>query len=780
MTNNPEKEAKSGLQKLDPDALMLIRWLKAFREALKRPVNVTFAALLIGIGATCIAGSFTAFWQTLFMKIFETVAQTPPESETIQATRIIVGFAVICLGVFVLFKKKDDSVQPSEPPSKEKPDAPNEISPASPIQEPPSPTAGTLSSIDATLPVFIEILSDNGRYTGGIHQGCIEKTFFISSLALRENDKPIPDKEWRLLDLVEAIVRFKKEDLKAFDERVQLDLGQYLYDQTLGRLPEKDQKQLREQKDLSLRILTDNEWIAGLPWNLLADGGFYFSANDWSIALCQRIDNEIHELPPSPRMLIIAPEPPGLNRPTRSEEHLEELEDMLSSHDPRMSFGDNIKAAKTWEDFLQLAASFEPELIYYYGHGVGDRRLTRLVFETGPDRRPVEKPVLDVAQCLRQLETPPLLAYINCCLGDSGGFLGAGFQLGEFIPAVVTNRTFAEVPVAQAQAMTLWKNILLQAIPPHKAVTHLYADMDLNLLTTKDCRWITPVFHAHYGGWITKSATPPDRLTADPHWHLKIDRVNQYNAVIAQTRLMMRERKPKSLAFVWYGQEGQGVEIFHKRLLVELREELTDVYVHQIRPRWPEHLEDYHTAFSDTLCEPFRVGNIEDIPARLRNESRGRTTLLYVRHEPVRGKLLINPRSLKDYVEWWDSTFSHLLEKKQFALLTVSFLVNNPPAFADYVKKQKIEEMPLSKTVFWLLDEMEKVAKRDLLLFLQTHNIDIRAKRRDKVLQKILNKTGGKYELTIDELRRLRQQAWQADGDDGDSEGKDAVEAFDY
>jgi hypothetical protein len=761
MTNTPEKKPKSGLQKYDPDAILLIRWLRAFREALKRPVNVTFAALLIGIGATSIAGTFTAFWQTLMMKIFETVAQTPPESETIQATRIIVGFAVICLGVFVLFKKKEDRIEPPESPSKEQPEAPDENDPARPIQEAPSPTAGTLSSIDATLPVFIEILSDNGQYTGGIHQGCIEKKFFISSLALRENDKPIPDKEWRLLDLVEAIVRFKKEDLKAFDERVQLDLGQYLYDQTLGRLPEKDQKQLRAQKDLSLRILTENEWIAGLPWNLLADGGFYFSANDWSIALCQRIDPITRVLPPSPRMLIIAPEPPGLNRPTRSEEHLEELEDMLSSHDPRMSFGDNIKAAKTWEDFLQLATSFEPELIYYYGHGIGDRRITRLVFETGSDRKPVEKPVLDIAQCLRQLETPPLLAYINCCLGDSGGFLGAGFQLGEFIPAVVTNRTFAEVPVARAQAMTLWKNILLQAIPPHKAVSHLYADMDLNLLTTKDCRWITPVFHAHYGEWKAKPPTPPDRLTADPHWHLKIDRVRQYNDVFAQTEHMIREQKPKSRVFVWYGEEGQGVEIFHKRLLVELREGLSGVHVHQIRPRWPEHLEDYHSAFSHVLTEPFGVGAIEDIPVRLRKESHNRTTLLYVRHEPVRSDQLIDTETLKDYVLWWDFEFAKLLEKKQFALLSVSFLVENPPKFAQDVHGENIEELNLRNTEFMLLDAMEKVAKIDLLRFLRTHNIDMPEDRREEALQEIINRTDGRYEQTVEELKQLRKQAWR-------------------
>lgn len=719
------------------------------------------ALLLITIGAACVIGLISAFCDMLIRAAFGHVAEALPDADTIQAIRILIGITIICFGMAILFRKNRNAARQPGQERAEPPDTPRETEPPRPIQGDFSPTQGTLSSIDPTLPVFIHIFEDGHQYAGRIHQGGERQSLSLSSLALDESVTPIPGKEWTLRELVEAIIRFKKEDLKAFDERVQLDLGHYLYNQTLGRLPEKGRKQLREQKERSLRILTDNEWIAGLPWNLLASGGVFFSANNWSISLCQRIDNRSHELPPSPRMLIIAPEPPGLKRPTRSEEHLEELEDMLSSHDPRLSFGDNLKVAKAWEEFLQLTASFEPELIYYYGHGVGDRRATRLVFETGPRRAGVEKPILDVAQCLRCLEKPPKLAYINCCLGDAGGFLGAGMQLGDFIPAVITNRTVAEVPVARAQAMTLWKTILLQGIPPHKAVSNLYADMDLNLLSTKDCRWITPVLHAHYSRWTAEPPRQRNRISQDPHWHLKIDRVNQYNAVIAQTRLMLREQKPKSLVFVWYGQEGQGIETFHKRLLVELREELTSVHVHQVRPRWPEHIpENYHDAFSDILTEVFAVNTLEDIPVRLRSESHGRPTLLYVRHEPVRSARLINPESLKWYVRWWDRNFAPLLEKKQFAILTVSFLVSNPPAFVEYVENEKIEEMQTRNTVFWLLDEMEKIAKRDLLLFLQTHNIDLPEERRDEILRKILKKTGGHYEKTVEQLKNIWREAY--------------------
>lgn len=639
---------------------------------------------------------------------------------------------------------------------------------------PAMPQVATLNLIDPARPVFIEINQNQEGYSGRIHQGTPEQAFPLPHLALGRTVQPVKDRDWTLDELLGAIIAYKADDIRAFDERVQLDVGRYLYAQTLGRLPQVWQQQLTRQTALELRILTRDEWIVRLPWNLLTDQHIFRCATGWSVAVCSRSGFMAYtsgqetsgnrplvcHLPPSPRLLIVAPQPVGVAA-THAGEHLEDLENLLSSHDPRLCSGNHLRIASTWEQFIQLAQDFKPQLVYYYGHGIGDRQKTRLVFATGAALTRVDKPVADFALCLRRLETPPFLVYMNCCLGDAGGFLGVGMQLGDFIPAVITNRTVAEIDVARAQAITLWKQILVYAVPPHQAVAAMYANLDLQQLTLADIRWITPVLHAHYTQWQATRSTPPDRLSDDPHWHLKIDRVSQYNSVIAQTRLMLREQKPKSLVFVWYGEEGQGIEIFHKRLLVELREELTNAFVYQRRPRWPEHLEDYHTAFSDVLTETFGVNTLEDIPARVRAESQGRPTLIYVRHEPVRSTQLINPQSLKEYVLWWDTEFVPKLERKQFALLTVSFLVVNPPAFAEYVEDEHIEELDLKQTVFWLLDEMEKLAKKHLLLFLRTHNIELPRDRKDKVLQKILTQTGGRYEQTVEALKQLRQEAWR-------------------
>ncbi len=650
------------------------------------------------------------------------------------------------------------------------------------IQKPRKPERPRAGALNLSAPVFIEIKTDNGRCTGRVHQGGGDKTFPLPEPKLDRKVKPLDDHTRTLGDIMDSIMEFDPKELKNFDERVQLELGQYLYDQTLGGLPEKEQDHLRQAKGLDLRILCDNEWIAGLPWNLLADRGIFRCTTGWSVSVARRSENPARELPPSPRLLVVAPRPAGL-ADTKAKDHLEDLEDMLSSHDPLLSFDNHIRVAGTWEDFVRLVEEFKPQLVYYYGHGEGDGKRTRLILAEEKTRKPVDKPMDDFALCLRNMEKPPLLVYVNCCLGDAGGFLGAGMQLGAFVPAVITNRATAYITTAQSQAMALWKNILLRAVPPHRAVATLYARMTDQNLSAADIRWITPVFHCHYRQWKAAAPTPPDRLTDDPHWHLKIDRVSQFSYVVAQSRLMLREKKPKSLVFVWYGREGQGIEVFHKRVWVELREDLSNTFVYPVRPAWPPHLENYDTAFGGMLARTFEVAALEDIPGRIRSESygeSGKQTLVYVRHEPVRAANLINPASLKGYVEWWDNEFVPKLQKNQFALLCVSFIVKNPPAFVEYMEKEKFDDLDLRHTVFWLLDEMETVAKKDLLLFLRTHNIRLPMDRRDKVLRKILKKTGGQYEQTIEELKMLRRDAWGVDEESEGMERKSGETKFDY
>jgi hypothetical protein len=243
---------------------------------------------------------------------------------------------------------------------------------------------------------------------------------------------------------------------------------------------------------------------------------------------------------------------------------------------------------------------------------------------------------------------------------------------------------------------------------------------------------------------------------------------------------MLLERKPKSYAYVWYGEKGQGVDLFHHRLTVELREKLKDVYFYEVRPEWPPHFYEPANSFEEALKEAFEVDDLQDIPGRIRDKSggvSGKQTLVYVRHRPVYSRKIFNTKLLKQYIDWWDCCFAPLLNgHPYFALLGISFVVNNPPKFRDIlINKERIKQVPLNNSVYKLLDEMESIAKEDLLDFIQTHNIWLPFDRKEEILEGIMKRTKGHYEMTLEELKDLAANAWEKvepeeDEDDDDYE----------
>jgi len=607
--------------------------------------------------------------------------------------------------------------------------------------------------------ITVEIRARNGGWTGLVHRADGRPTEFLDGLRLGPGEPVQVKGETRTLgDLVRTLVDYEPAALAlAFDERGQLEIGTWLYRQIFG-------DRHIDADAVRLEIATDDEHIMRLPWPLLCRDGVFCCANGWSVALGSGAHRAAVRLPPQPRLLLVMPEPDGVP-PTQAMAHLDELETLLSAGLPTLRRGRQLQVARTWEGFLRQCRDFRPELVYYYGHGSAtDLHSTRLLFADA-----IGRPVADLAQVLRNLETPPLLAYINCCQGDAGGLLGAGRQLAGFIPAVVTNRTVATIGAARGQALALWDALLLKGESPHRALATLYARRRGPDLSLADARWMTPVLHAGYGTW---HAEPPGvRRTADhdPYWHLKIDRVSQYHTVAGEVRRMVREGRPRCHAFVWYGRAGEGVDLFHTRLNVELRDDLDQARLLEIAPRWPDDLADPARSFEDMLCEAFGVAALEDLPARIRQEAGGgygARVLVYLRHQPVVGaqsdkqRRLIDPDRLCQYVAWLDHRLAPLLDEGQFLLVGLSFVVLKPAGFREAVRRRRPQSLRLEQSVFQLLDELECLALDDLQRFVQTHRLPHAGRLTDEVLIRMLADTQGNYEQTVEALRALMDRAW--------------------
>jgi hypothetical protein len=629
---------------------------------------------------------------------------------------------------------------------------------------------------------FVEISRQGDGYSALAHQGNLG--FGRSTLASglgSATTLAISGRSYTLQQISTALSEYRLRELGAiYDERGQIEIGQHLYRQIFGEVrPDSFRQQSGDSVDL--RIITDDEHIMALPWGLLAHQGLFLAATGWSITMARSVTVPDVTITDRPRVLIVAPEPAGLK--TRAADHLEKLEYRLALSDHRLTSEQNLRHVTTWDACCSMLKSFQPDILYYYGHGVGDQGRARLIFADQNGRK-VEKPITDLAQLLRELPTPPRLVYLNCCGGDAGGFLGAGRQIGQVVPAVIANRTVAHTDAAQVQALAILQSILVDGRPPHVALSEINGRLTELGMSFSDARWLTPVLYSNYRTWTAPAAQRADDAIRDPHWHLKLDRVGQFGTVAFQTRQMLRERHPRSLAYVWYGKAGQGIDMFHKRLGVELRADLAShAQLLEVRPEWPMQLDNPGRSFSDMMTEAFEVQDLKAISSSIREQthaSASRIAVIYVRHQPVRLKSVLNPSTLKAYLQWWDGTFAPLLNNHQHVLLTISFEVDNPASFRDILlNRVGLYEIEFNHTIFRLLDEMERLALKDLFDFLQIHNIRLPRSHKDRILQEILEKTGGHYEQTISELRRLVERALDA-ASTHDQPAHSEADIFDY
>ncbi len=616
---------------------------------------------------------------------------------------------------------------------------------------------------------YIEIKKIELHYEGRIHTGIPYISRCLPDMKIKPEDEvSIKNKHYPLGELLQAFIQLKRSNFQeepqvlqeVFGPRGLLEFGQYLYSQLF---PDISPIHLKHQQNdnIEVIIVTQEEHVTRLPWMLLAYKGQYLCMDgEWSIAIATTFEIKTCEMPSSPRILIIAPEPTGQSK-TKAESHIKVIEEKFCAYDINYRIGYNLEVVYTIEDFKSSLEKSKPQphIVYFYGHGIGDFYTSMLVFATRSDRHQYNLLVRDFSRYLSVLrDEPPMLVYLNCCHGDAGGLLGAGFSLGNSIPAVITNRTVAEINAAQAQGLYLLNSIVIEGKPPHLAISEMYkksVKLDIGLA---DPRWMTPILYQHYTDWKVK------RLPLhDSNWHYKLDHVTQFCTVASKTRSMLNTCKPRSLAFVWYGKEGVGCDILHEHLKIELHEHL-DIKPYEVNVKWPLDLGDrpfLSEAFTGMLSKAFEVPNLNAVPARIRARTfsnSDKLTLICVHYQPVMPQnKKINPTILKYYLEWWDCEFVPLLEEQQFVLSTISFVVKSPDKFRKYLDERCLDELDVHDTAFRILDEIKGVSIQDLLDFLYMYKKRLTIQSRKEVLKKLLNKTSS-FRLSRHSFINLRQE----------------------
>jgi hypothetical protein len=620
--------------------------------------------------------------------------------------------------------------------------------------------------------IFITLERQGDVVSGSLLFHEKKKAYQLNNLELLPTSHLVIDgRPVTLQDVVGTFLQFK---LTATDlitsERGQFEVGCYLFSQIFAVLSDTERRIVIEER-VDARIVTEDEHLMHLPWSLLAAGEVFLCARGWSVSLSAALDQCADcTLSPSPKILIIAPEAPNWD-PTLPEPHIKELEGLLSRVNPVHKLGKNLRWVSTWEEMLSELDTFQPDVLYYYGHGAGDARSSELLFTSKPrdgshsDGMPVTEKVISAAEfasVLRGLgKNGPRLAYINCCLGDAGGRLGVGRQLSSCVPAVVTNFTTAYRESAQKQALAFWVSTLIEGASPHEAIAGIRAKSvgDLNL-SYSDPRWLTPALHSSYVKWNCRSSvsSPPDDL----HWRFHLNRIHQFGQVLYQTKRLLQGRSRRSLAYMWYGLEGQGIQHFYERIEKELPAYLLDVYLSPVRPKWPDHYSPFHDSVGQMLADAFNVGKFEEVRPKINYiyaDHGKRPLLLFIEHPPIEAEMNFKPERLLHYLAWLDKCLVNNLTKNVYALIGLSFIGREPKD----LRREILDQLTLSDTEFdhidfHLLEEMKALERRDLIEFLRGLDNRWPTSRREGILSGIISRTGGVYDRVLEELEPMISQ----------------------
>lgn len=562
------------------------------------------------------------------------------------------------------------------------------------------------------------------------------------------------------------------------DRRGQTAVGEYLWNAVFGdRAAEYWSRLAGIATDI--RIVTTDERIACLPWNLMGREGGHCVLRNVMVALATRTEQAPAELPPLPHLLVIAPQPRDRDG-TAGTPHLDELEAMLRSADPRYALGgQRLRVVRSWQEFLDCR-DFKADAVYYYGHGIGDGEAAELWFEN-EDGLARTVPLADFATALLRFAAP-VIVYVNCCQGDAAGYLGAGFQFGDRVAALVANRATAAVDLARKQGMLFWRRVLLDGADPGQAVREMYLGYLEQGLDSNSVHWMTPVLYRHYSDWQSSPLVKEQRSRmGDPSWHLKVDRVPQASRILYEIDTMFQQGKPRTQAYAWYGKPGHGCELLVKRLRVDFDERLRDTKIVEFTPEWPLVAEPGQ--FRTMLLQALAIQRFEDIPAALRREARASSdtrVLAYVRHTTVRGQGVINPKSVRQYLDLWNREVAPYFTVRNFAVIGMAFVVDKPEGFAAAMVKSGPPPDGMALTGFTLLDELKSLTRQDLVHFLSRHKIEYLPADFDRTLDAILKRTGGAYEATVEELEKAVINLWESGTIEMPPEDTEHSPDFDY
>lgn len=256
------------------------------------------------------------------------------------------------------------------------------------------------------------------------------------------------------------------------------------------------------QEWLRLRICTAVPRLLSLPWRLLSWEGYFLADHNWTMELVPAVQVQTRvKLTVPCKLLIVAPQYAGMAN-IGTARHLASLKTSLCERLPGWDNERLWREVQSRKQLVNALSGMQPDIVYYFGHGsLTAGGLPSL--ELGAARDKADHLLL--SDLLRMLQdNPPQVVWLNGCMTGAEGFHGAGHQLGQTVPIVISQRTTAFSGHAAQLAQSFFQRFLLDGQEPALALHHLD-----DLYSRTDFQWSTTMFHTSYASCEVQTHQPP-------------------------------------------------------------------------------------------------------------------------------------------------------------------------------------------------------------------------------------------------------------------------------
>lgn len=550
-----------------------------------------------------------------------------------------------------------------------------------------------------------------------------------------------------------------------------LEVGELLFDLLFGN-PEEMREIFRRRfgtansldagprrQAVRLRVCTSDPILSGLPFRLTSFQGHWLIDDGWTFEVTglERADLAVNMQVPC-KILVAAPEVSGL-ADLGTEFHLDSLREMLGRISPQYHEEQLFHVVRTRAELVGALHNFEPVIFYYYGHGeLNDRQACLLLENNG---RRDEMLLSDVKSNLR--DPAPRIVYLNACKAGGGGWTSAGHQLSPAVPLVIAHRTTAWTDYAGVAAIAWMQECLTSGKDPLLPLHELPA-----LATRRDYQWATTSAHASYSTWTTRAASLRRR---NPEEGLRLDRTEQRAFVLSQAISELPKDDFRVEALIAYGAQGNLVEKFSQQAIDHLESNAPSLAIKRVRLEFPAHRAELEKFLEAELMRSLRAERYETLPDVLRRAApdrrANRMSLLWL-DWGVFGTApgTQPPLRTQELQAWVSFCCNRLTPACQPDMRIVSFLAleleeKSHKLLRDEVALLQRKFRRPREFSFNLLSPLPSLEFLHILSFLENPDyVSCPPGLAEKAAQLIYAKTSGRYDTSVELIKRAERTTW--------------------